>query len=559
MIKSGRRGRLRHSRPRRAARRSQTHSAMHSAMHSAVDYADRRRNETPVHLPSKAGPSGGVAMLMLCCITHASGQTAPSFRSDPQIQLVDSSAGAAETTPAGDGRRGLFSALPEFRPQLKGVPGLPQARAPMPGTAQNTAWPGAPLRLGAPAAGSARSAAPARSPETPIALQRRPGRNLGPQDGTPAFTLRSTSDAKVLAELSIGLQGDTRHTDNLANTRRSRAIEDVIMEWRPILQLDMGSPPAGHVADSFSTEYFLRLRYVPTLHTLLDAGTTTTLQRISGEIGRVSPVLTSLVRFEYDENIFGALGDNTVEESNTVTEVSPLIEYNLSAKTALRAEGTWRRIAPQNSITQRSEYILETGIVCAGTPKTTLGAGLEFGHIRFDEARFGVQNYEQIFATVAWLASPKVRFQTRAGVELRQFDTPVRKTARVSPVATLIVNWFPDERTELNAGFLLRNQPSVSQTGATFQEIRLGADVRHQVAWNFYVRGEAAIIRRAYDTGTRELEAVVRPAFGFHTHTSRLFDSLNVEIYYQFRRVDSNRRDSDRDRNILGIESTLYF
>ena len=509
-----------------------------------------------MHLRSKAGPSGGIAtlMLLLCAITHVSGQTAPSFRSNPQLQLLDANTGAAETPPAAGPQRELFGAVPVFRPTLKSAPALPRANAPMPGAARNTLLPGTPMR-----AGGSRSAASERSAETPIAFQRHAGRNLDPADGGPIFTLRSTSDAKALVQLSIGLQADISHTDNLANAQRSLAVEDVIMELRPILQLDVGSPPAGRTADALSTEYYARLRYAPTLHTLLDAGTARTLQRVSGEIGRASPVLTSSVRFEYDENIFGARGNDTVEESTTVTEVSPSLEYNLSAKTALRAEGTWRRIAPQDSITQRSEYILETGVACAATVKTTLGAGMEFGHIRFDQAQFGSQNYEQLFGTMAWLASPKIRFQTRAGVELREFDTPAPKPLRVSPVATAFVNWFPDERTQFNAGLLVRNQPSVSQTGATFQEIRFGADARHRLAENFYVRGEAAIFRRAYDTGAREIEAVLRPAFGFHTHTSRLFDSLNVELYYQFRRLDSNRPGADRDRNIFGIETTLYF
>ena len=513
-----------------------------------------------MHLRSKAGPSGDIArlMLILCVTTHASAQSAPSFRANPQIQPLDANTGAAETVPEGE-RRELFTAMPEFRPRLKGAPGLPRANAPMPGAARNSTWSGGSLRISGPPAGTPRSAAASRSPETPVFLQRHAGRNLNSQDGSPAFTLRSTNDAKVLAQLSIGLQSDTRHTDNVSSAPRSLAIEDVIMELRPILQLDIGNPPAGRTADSLSTEYYARLRYAPALHALLDAGNSRTLQRVSGEIGRASPVVTSLVRFEYDENIFGARGDNTVEESTTVTEVSPSIEYSLSAKTALRAEGTWRRIAPQDANTQRSEYILETGVVCAATPKTTLGAGLEFGRIRFDQALFGVQNYQQIFATMAWLASPKIRIQTRAGVEVREFDSPKPKPARVSPVATAVANWIPNERTQISTGLLVRNQPSVSQTGATFQEIRFGADGRHRLAENFYIRGEAAIIRRAYDSGSRELEAVVRPALGFHTHTSRLFDSLNLELYYQFRRLDSNRPGADRDRNIFGIETTLYF
>lgn len=498
-------------------------------------------------------------MLMLCALSRASGQGVPLIGPTTQLQLPEAVTSGPETAPHASNRRELFPAMLETRPQFRGMPGVPRVAAPMPGTARNYALPGAVARVGGPPLGTAPSRADARPPETPAFFQRHPGRNLDPRGGAAAFTWRSSSDAKVLAKLSIGLQSDTRHTDNLANAPRSQAIDDTIMEWRPIFQFEMGSPPVGSTADASSTDYLFRLRYAPALRMLLDAGTSRTLHRVAGEIGRVSPVLTSIIRFEYDENIFGAQGDNTVEESNTVSEVSPLLEYHLSAKTAVRAEGTWRRIAPQESTTQRSEYLLETGIACAATAKTTLGTGLELGYIIFDRAQFGIQNYVQTYVSMAWQASQKIRFQTRLGVELREFDAPAPKPSRVSPVATAVLNWTPDENTQLNAGFLVRNQPSVSLLGATFQEIRFGVDGRRRFAENFYLRGEAAILRRAYDTGARELEAFLRPALGFHTHTSGIFDSLNVELYYQFRRLDSNQRNADRDRNIFGIETTLYF
>ena len=506
----------------------------------------------------RIGPPSGIASLVVAlgCVPFAWGQTAPAFRSSTQLQLSDANPGGTETPPSGGTPRELFGTVPPSGTSVQGMPRLPRTTPQLPGTAQAIPRPAPSLRSGRLAAAGPARGTSARPSETPIAFQRHPARNLTNPDGDPAFTFRSTSAAKVLAQLSIGLQADTWHTDNLAYTKRSLAVEDVIMEWRPIVQLNVGSPPAD---DSLRTDYYLELRYAPTQHTLLDAGTSRMLQRLSGEIGRNTPVLKSAVRFEYDENIFGARGNNTAEESSTVTEFSPVLEYSLSAKTALHAEGTWRRLVSENSGTNRSEYILETGIATAITPKTTIGTGLEFGHIPFDQARFGAQNYQQAYASMLWQASPKIRFQTRAGIELREFDGALPKPARVSPVASMILNWSPNENTQLNAGFLVRNQPSVSQRGATFQEIRFGVDGRQQMGRNFYFRGEAAIIQRNYDSGTRELETVVRPAFGFHTHTSRLFDSLNVEIYYQFRRVDSNRRDSDRDRNILGIESTLYF
>lgn len=503
---------------------------------------------------SSTGPPCGIAgaMMLLACIPSVSGQTAPPFRSNPQLRPGDANPNAAETSPSGAASRELFTGVPAWGAASQGRHTFPRTRQPLPGIANSIPRPDASLLLIAPAP----TGAPARPTETPIALQRRPGRNLTPQGGGTAFTFRTASAAKVLAQLGVGMQVDTWHTDNVGYTRRSRATSDVIIESRPILHLQVGSRLKG---DANRTDYFLDLRYTPTLQTLLSAGTSTWMHRLAGEIGRASPALTTSVRFEYDENIFGARGDSTVEESSTVTEVSPLIEYSLSAKTVLRAEATWRRLGSQDSGTDRSEYILETAIATAFTPKTTLGVGVEVAHIPFDNPLFGSQNYQQIFASTAWQASPKFRVQARVGIERREFDKPVPKPSRVSPVASMILNWTPNDRASLNAGFLVRNQPSVSESGATFQELRLGVDGRQQIGPNFYLRGEAAILQRDYDSGTVELETVIRPALGFHTEMSRLLDSLNVEIYYQFRRVDSNRPGSDRDRNMLGIESTFHF
>jgi hypothetical protein len=283
------------------------------------------------------------------------------------------------------------------------------------------------------------------------------------------------------------------------------------------------------------------------------------LQSVTGEIGRASPVVLSAVRFLYDEDLFGVQGENSAEDSFTISEISPLIEYSLTSKTTLRAEGTWRQVTPGDPTAGRTEYILTAGIACATSVKTTIGIGTELGHIRFDQAAFGEQNYGQGYVSMAWQAAPKIRFQTSVGAELREFDSPTPKPDRVSPVATVIVNWLPDESTRINVGFRVRNQPSVSFRGSTFQEIRLGADAIHEMPQHFYLRGEAAVTQRKYDTGARELETTIRPAVGYRTNLSRLFDSLNVEFFYHFRLIDSNQPAGDRERNLFGIESTLFF
>ena len=498
-------------------------------------------------------------MVLLGSVTLACGQTAPPFRSIAPLQLVEQNAGSAETSPAGAAPGELFGMVPAFGGQLPPMPAVPRGELRLPRLVQPIPGPGTPVPATVTAAQISMNGGMQRLHEVPITLQRHPVRNLDLLSRDSAFTFRAPAAADIEAQLIIGMQAETWHTDNLAFTKRSVAVEDVIMELRPVVQLNLGSLPEGTMADSLRSEYYLQVRYMPTQHTLLETGTSRLLQRVEGEIGRVGPILSAAVRFEYDENIFGSRGSGTVEESSTVTEISPLVAYNLNAKTVLRVEGAWRRLVLQGSVADRSEYVLETGFTTELSPKTVVGAGMAFGHIPFDQARFGVQNYEQAFATTVWRPAPKIRFQTRAGVELRQFDGAAPKPARVTPVVSMSLNWLPTENSQLNAGFLVRNQPSVSKIGATFQEIRFGADGRYQIGRNYYVSGELALLQRNYDTGIRELEGIIRPAAGYRADKGRLFDALNVEIYYQFRHLDSNQRGGNRDRSVFGIESTLSF
>src|SRR5262249_33243309 len=151
-------------------------------------------------------------ILMFCAGSFASAQITPSFRSNASLQLSDENSTAPETLPAGSASRDLFSPLPEFRPRVKSAPTLPATAPPMPRTAQDTAWTRTPLRVASlPAANLSRPSE--RPTETPSFLQRHPDRSVIFQDGTPAFTLRSTSDAAALAQISIGLQSNIWHTD----------------------------------------------------------------------------------------------------------------------------------------------------------------------------------------------------------------------------------------------------------------------------------------------------------------------------------------------------------
>ena len=468
--------------------------------------------------------------------------------------------------PSGAAAPGLFPSM------LPGNPGSPAAasqgrrpgaglrrRTPPPSPLPLVTAPAADPSAGRAAVSASRAEAVQRAAESPLPLLRRPDRNLTPSAEAPPFTLRTTNGDAFAAQISLGVQTALWHNDNLAGVPNRLANGETILEVRPVLRINLGSPPGPRAEKSFSSEAYGQVLYVPTVHTLVDPGTSRTLHRVVAEIGRANPIVLTALRFEHDENVFGSRGENSVEEAYNSTEWSPVVAYSLSAKTSLRARGIYRRITLDNPISNRAESILDGGVDLAATAKTSVGLGSEIGEIRFEAAGFGAQHYEQAYLTGAWTPSVKLTLQTRAGVELRQFEGRPAKPERVSPVVTAVLNYLPDPATRINLGLRVHNEPSISLTGALMQEVRVGMDVRRDFGSKFYARGEAAAIRRDYDTGVEQRETVVRPAIGYHTELGRIFDSLNVELFYQYRRIHSNARDASYDRSIFGIETTVFF
>src|SRR5260221_4828980 len=198
------------------------------------------------------------------------------------------------------------------------------------------------------------------------------------------------------------------------------------------------------------------------------------------------------------------------------------------------------------------------GIDWETSAKTRIGIGGELGHITFDDPGIAAQDYEQGYLAWAWKPTAKITFQTRTGVELRKFVI-ASKPNRTSLVTTTVLNWQPDEKTRVSFGIRVHKQPSLSRNGALFQDVRIAADVRHDFGWNLYVRGEVSIDHRYYDFGLTQTDVVFRPAFGYHTEVGRLFDSLNIEAYYQYQQRYSNQLESNFGRNIFGLQSTVYF
>jgi hypothetical protein len=394
--------------------------------------------------------------------------------------------------------------------------------------------------------------------QVPLGLQRHPTRDLG-DDETATFALRAPGGADLDGQLALGLLNETRFSNNVDGTPPQFAREDTVNETTPQIRLRLGDAPGPRGPASLDSEYYLQLEYLPTVRTLIGDGDERVLQRVRADLGRVNPVSTLALHFEYDENLFALSGLDSPEDSFTLLEVAPRLEYRPSERTLIRALPTYDRIEVQNGVTDRSDYILDLGLFWDYSVKTQLGAGVELRHILFDEAALGEVDYEYSYLSCTWRATPKLFVQFRAGAEFRQLDRPGDSGDNVEPAATLLINWLPAEATSLSAGFQARNQPSVTGHGELYQDLRFALDGTRDLSHDFYVRGEFVVRQRDYETGRREFECTVRPAIGYRPLSQKVLNSLRVELFYQHRLLDSNQPNADFTQEMVGIQSLIAF
>lgn len=467
------------------------------------------------------------------------------------------------------GMLALLLPLPLLRAQTAApATALPSPPAvPLPGLTLPTGGPALPAAspllptpsLAAPA-GPAAAPPPTPKPrklQVPLTLQRRPMRGFLPSDDYQPPSFRVPEDSPV--EVAVGLQVEARYSDNVNSAPPNFKVEDMILDTTPIVVINLGDPPGRRPPGSLQSEFYAELQYLPTVHQLLDLGTTDYLHHVVAEIGRADALSRLAVQVEYDENLFASAGDQSPEDSYTLFSAAPTFEYSLTPKTLLALKGAYGRVTTEDGSSDRTSYVGNLWGEWAATPKTALGLGAVFGHIVFDEQEFGTQTYEQAYVSTSWQATQQFMLAARLGVEFRQFDRTPSLDDRVTAVATAAANWRPGPKTQVNLGLRLQNEPSVTVDGATYREMRLGADLLQELTQTLYLRLEAEGIERDYDTGQLDHQKTVRAAMGFRAEPFGHVHAFNVELFYQFRDQDSTLEKDTYRRNQVGLQTTFYF
>jgi hypothetical protein len=395
--------------------------------------------------------------------------------------------------------------------------------------------------------------------ETPVKLRRHPLREITLATEDEPCTIRTPESSPIDARLSLGVQTEFRATDNVANVPNARATSEMFHDLTPIVRLTLGDNPDNRPWDWTEKEGYLDVLYAPTWHRLLEAQTMQFLHYLNARVGRLTPLLHTGARFVYDDNLFASQEEGSPEDNFTMREIVPFIEYRPSQVTILHVRGEYRQLQLQNPVGDRSEWVADAGVDVVVSAKTTVGLSAQMGRIEYDQPQLGMQYYSQGFLSMVWLPTQKVTFQTRVGVELREFDRPKPLENQWSPLATAFLSWQPTERTRLAGTFGLRNYPSIVRLGSLVTDMRFGLDVTQDLGSRFYGRVEAESIHRDYNAGFQEWELTARPALGYRLTSSELLDAAQIEVFYQFRRRLNNGFGDDFVRHQAGVQLTVFF
>ncbi len=399
----------------------------------------------------------------------------------------------------------------------------------------------------------------AANPDVDMTVQLRRWQTVASSAGMQPYTWGLAGDAA--ARLALGVQSTLFYTDNLYFQPPGGTKGQTMFEISPIIKLDLGDPQSGiSAAGSKQSEYYASLLYVPTFFYHLDEGVDDYAQHFLGETGRVNELSRSVLRVDYDQRKLASSENTSPEENYTLLDISALCEHRITPRTTFYTKGTYRQISVLPVTSNRQTWIGEVVGSWELSPKTKLGLGTELGHIIFNQAVLGTQDYQQAFFNIDWKPSSKFGFTTRTGMEFREFHRALSRQMMTSLVSMSTMFWQATEKTRINARFRVGNSPSVLSQGSLFREIRFGPDIMHDFSLHFYAAADLQVARRHYDTGRLDWEPTSRFTFGYRDDIDKAHNRTNIELFIQWhRRERSDIRNANVERTQAGVQVTRFF
>jgi hypothetical protein len=234
-------------------------------------------------------------------------------------------------------------------------------------------------------------------------------------------------------------------------------------------------------------------------------------------------------------------------------------KYDISPKTSAEIHGS--QIIDNYDTTGvldgYNEWIIESWADYGLTPKLKVGGGLTAGWV--DVQGSANQTYQQPLLRFLYALTGKVDLRASAGAEFRQFQD--NDEDRADFVASLGSTYRPIENTALTLDAFHRNQNSVLLVNQNSRASGITASLRQDflVKYHFYLGGGYEFLDYY---ATQPGVAAPRQDDYYFVRTGvnwDLNDRINLGLFYQFRKNDSNVDTYSFDDNQVGLTFAYRF
>lgn len=189
-------------------------------------------------------------------------------------------------------------------------------------------------------------------------------------------------------------------------------------------------------------------------------------------------------------------------------------------------------------------------------PKLTLGGGFAVGTLDVEDSER--QNYEQGLLRALYEATEKCSVQIQGGLELRQLGSGEDK---LTPVMELNAEYRPQSATTIDLTGYCRNLSSSVSGDLDYTATGVGLSVAHEFGFSWL-----AILKGGYENNSyfyadiraaspREDNFIyVNPTIQF-----RFNDHAKIELFYNFRKNESDNQDRAFTDNQIGIRASFSY
>ncbi len=209
--------------------------------------------------------------------------------------------------------------------------------------------------------------------------------------------------------------------------------------------------------------------------------------------------------------------------------------------------------------TTNSQYEIKAGMSYQMFPKTSVGFEVVGGIA--DQSSDPLQYYQQARLRLNYVATGKLNVKFSGGVEVREFEGT--DLIRTNPVFSLGLDYRPFDGTTLGVVGYRTIYPATSITGQDITATGFAISATQRILQKFIAGIVFGYENDVYlatseespdDTDRVDNFIYVRP-----TLTYSFVDWLSADVFYEFRRTDSNQTINSFYDNRVGMELALKF